>query len=230
MWKTGNSRIDDSTAPWVVASDECGLGSWAGPLYVTAVALPREWTDSRVTDSKDLTPKQREAIHDEFEMKCLNSIVIVNSWEIDKVGMRKALLDAHGKALRMTLQAVRQKWSGDVLIVVDGNMPAPPGVSEAISLPKADSLVPACSLASIIGKVAHDRHMAELAKTYPGYGFSRNQGYGTPEHKEGLRKLGPCEIHRKSYSPIKKALKAMENPEEDLFESIGALIDSDDMV
>jgi ribonuclease HII len=204
---TGNPLIDDSTAPVVVASDECGYGCWAGPLYVTAVAVPSKWSDPRVKDSKKLSEKQREALHDEFHLKVVNAIHIVQPEEIYRVGVYKALIDAHGKALLMVLKRVTKPS----LVIMDGTLPAPQGVPQAISLPKADSLVPACALASIIGKVERDRIMVELAKTYPGYGFARHKGYGTAEHMEALGRLGPCEIHRKSYAPVAKALQAREH-------------------
>jgi ribonuclease HII len=190
---------------------------------VCAVALPRDWEDSRVKDSKKLSERQREALHDEFLMKCPNAIHVVQPSEIDEVGVYRALIDAHGKALKMVLQTVRQKWSGDVLIVMDGTLPTPPGVSDAISLPKADNLVPACALASIIGKVYRDRIMVELAKKYEGYGLARHKGYGTAEHMAALTKLGPCEIHRKSYAPVARAIKEREAPARNIFDLIDAL-------
>ena len=59
------------------------------------------------------------------------------------------------------------------------------------------------SAASIVAKVERDRMMNEFDKIYPQYGFAKNKGYGTSEHLEALRKYGPCEIHRKSFEPIK---------------------------
>jgi ribonuclease HII len=62
--------------------------------------------------------------------------------------------------------------------------------------------------ASIVAKVARDRHMTERDHRFTGYGFSRNKGYGTPEHLQALRKLGPCEIHRRSFAPVREMFAA----------------------
>ena len=83
------------------------------------------------------------------------------------------------------------------------------GGGQALSLPKADSLISAVSAASILGKVAHDHHMVKMNEKYPGYGFHNNKGYGgNPEHDDGLKKLGICAIHRRSYGPIARLVEA----------------------
>ena len=95
---------------------------------------------------------------------------------------------------------------------MDGNLPVP----DAISLPKADNLVPACSLASIIAKVTRDRIMVELDKLYPEWGFKQHKGYGVPEHQKALDKFGVCPAHRRSYGPVRQALRYEADSEEAL--------------
>ncbi len=111
------------------------------------------------------------------------------------------------------------------LVVVDGIVD--PELEKGLTyaprvfcLPKADSLVPAVALASIIAKVTRDRMMVEWDKKYPGYGFAHNSGYGTPEHQEALGKLGPCPIHRTQYAPVHRAMTEMRSPERALFEAL----------
>lgn len=212
---TGNSTIDDSTADWVVGSDEVGFGSWAGPLLVCAVALPRGFNEPGIGDSKKLSESQRERVFDRFTRSTpvRHHLVWVQHTAIDQEGVWKALLRAHREALTTVLALVE----GTALRVVDGfpHGTEAIGVPHAIGLPKADMLVPAVSLASIIAKVTRDRHMRVLAGQYPGYGFESHRGYGTPEHQRALREKGPCEIHRKSYAPIKNAINEQE--EDDLF-------------
>jgi ribonuclease HII len=70
-----------------------------------------------------------------------------------------------------------------------------------------DKLVKSISAASIVAKVTRDRMMKEFAVEYPGYGFEKHMGYGTKMHMEALIQYGPCKIHRKSFAPVKKALK-----------------------
>jgi ribonuclease HII len=212
---TGNSAIDHSTADWVVGSDEVGYGAWAGPLVVCAVALPRGFNEPGIGDSKKLSEIQRGRVFDRFTKSTpvRHHLVWVHHQAIDQEGVWKALLRAHREALTTVLAQV----AGSTLRVVDGfpNGTDGIGVPGAIGLPKADMLVPAVSLASIIAKVTRDRHMHELAGQYPGYGFASHKGYGTPEHQRALQEKGPCEIHRKSYAPIKNA--TFEQEEDPLF-------------
>ncbi len=212
---TGNATIDHSTADWVVGSDEVGYGSWAGPLLVCAVALPRGFNEPGIGDSKKLSEKQREQAFDRFTRATpvRHHLVWVHHQDIDREGVWKALLRAHREALTTVLAQVE----GSTLRVIDGfpHGTEAIGVPHAVGLPKGDQLVPAVSLASIIAKVTRDRHMRVLAGQYPGYGFSRHMGYGTPEHQRALRELGPCEIHRKSYAPIKNA--TIDQEEDPLF-------------
>jgi len=204
MKLTGNVEIDTSTAEWVVGSDEVGFGSWAGPLIICAAALPRTWSGTGLGDSKKLSEKQRRKAFERWtlETPALHHLVSVSPERIDELGVYEALILAHRKALETVLTKVQ----GTVLIVVDGFKDGTKriGVPGSIGLPKADNLVPAVSLASILAKVTRDELMARAAKEYPGYGFSRNVGYGTPEHQEALAKLGPCALHRRSYAPIAK--------------------------
>lgn len=203
---TGIPEIDNARATCIVGSDECGYGSLAGPLVVCAVATPCDWPgEPDVMDSKDLKSRlRREAVYerhfkpDGFPM----NLVVVEPEEIDAKGVRNALKEAHRKAVEGTFW----RLAYPPIIVVDGNMDC--GIEGAHYLPKADSLVPAVSLASIIGKVTHDRIMVELDKKYPGYGFAQHVGYDTPQHREALNRLGPCPVHRRSYSPVRHAAEA----------------------
>lgn len=199
----------------VVGSDECGLGSWCGPLVVCAVAAPITWPgDPMVKDSKKLSPVQRKAVYDKYWLddRFVISPVIVDSDEIDNIGIKTALVQAHKKAIEGTYWRLVY----EPLVIVDGIVD--PGVPGCICLPKADDLVPVVSLASCIGKHIHDTKMAEYDKMYPGYGLSKNSGYGTAGHRSALAKLGPCPIHRKSYAPIAKLLEETET--HDLFREV----------
>jgi ribonuclease HII len=93
-------------------------------------------------------------------------------------------------------------------MVVDGlQYEGPHIVPGAIGLPRGDQLVPACSMASILAKVTRDRMMVEVDKLYPGYGFADHKGYLCKKHQDALYALGPCPIHRRSYSPIKEMVR-----------------------
>lgn len=190
----------DATYDYVCGSDECGYGSWAGPLTVCAVVVSRLWVPpTGLTDSKALSPAARERLYAPLINGTIHCVVNVDSEEIDRLGVGVVLLMAHQRAIRGALQAHKDLGCvGKTLVIVDGNLDIP----GAVSLPKADLLIPAVSAASVIGKVQRDRYMADMDALYPGYGFKTGCGYGTKQHQEGLKRLGICPIHRKSYSPI----------------------------
>lgn len=215
--QTGVPEIDDSTSAYIIGSDECGYGAWAGDLIVCAAIISRNWSmSSEVTDSKKLKPKTRQDLAKRILKVALINIIKVSPEEIDEQGVYKALIGAHHRAI----EGVREKHDkegcvGTILTVVDGTL----AIEGAINLPKADLLVPAVSAASIVGKVFRDLQMVKLAKEYPGYEFQRHKGYGTQIHQAALTKLGPCAIHRKSYAPIARLLEPeTQQPEIDLGE------------
>jgi ribonuclease HII len=205
-------------ADYIVGSDECGYGSWAGPLVVCAVVVSKDWPLAHlVKDSKEFKGKNKEAQRESVAKQILPAVtyalVSATPAEIDEAGVYKLLPVLHGRAI----DAVITKHEADGVIgtnvvIVDGTMKVGyGGGKQALSLPEADGLIAAVSAASIIGKVARDRAMIKLAKEHPGYGFERNKGYGgNPEHDAGLKQLGPCVIHRKSYGPIRDLLKKEE--------------------
>ena len=94
-------------------------------------------------------------------------------------------------------------------MLVDGNR-CPEFGCEALAVVGGDGSVPAIGAASILAKVARDRHMAVLDEAYPGYEFGRHKGYPTAAHLAALRRLGPCPEHRMSFRPVREALVACE--------------------
>jgi ribonuclease HII len=184
----------------IIGSDECGYGSWAGPLFVCAFIAPTDWSMPGVADSKTLSPARRETLAKQLDPGSA-CIMQVSSAEIDRWGVAVCLLEAHTVAI----ETLRARWGVPARIIVDGNLRLP-RLPDAEALPKADSLIPAVSAASIMGKVAHDARMRELATQYPGYGFDTHMGYGTPAHLAALQKLGVTPEHRRSYSAVRNLL------------------------
>ncbi len=199
---------------YIVGSDEVGYGAWAGPLTVCAVLVSRDWPGaSLVRDSKALTPARRESIFKKVTPTVVWELINVDSEEIDKHGVYNVLLQAHQRAIQGAIAKHEALGCvGKTVAIVDGNLDIP----GAISLPKADALVPAVSAASILAKVTRDRHMTEMNTKYPGYSFAQHYGYGVPAHVEALQKLGVCPIHRRSYAPIAELIRdqAPEEPRE----------------
>lgn len=182
---------------FISGSDEAGYGAWAGPLCVAAVRVPVGWVPPLgLGDSKKLGWAQRETLLLALsrDPQVVSKVLLVPSSVIDRQGVFNCLKQAH-ESLHEELS-----WGFEgVRCVADGNLQLQGGIE---SLPKADSTIPAVSAASIFAKVTRDREMVRLSQQYPGYGFERHKGYGVPAHEMALQKLGPCGIHRMSYTPI----------------------------
>jgi ribonuclease HII len=195
-----------NTHKYICGSDEVGYGAWAGPLVVCAAVASQRFgmVLSELTDSKKLTATQREDLYRVLVKTIIYTIVRIEPEEIDNQGLGKAWKKAHITAIQEALKAHKNKGHEEVpFVIIDGNRP----VLGAIALPKADLLIPAVSMASIIAKVYRDHIMYEMDEKYPGYGFKNHVGYGTPEHQTTLKKLGVTPIHRKSYAPIAALIK-----------------------
>lgn len=179
----------------VAGVDEVGRGALAGPLYACAVILPSHVQIDGLKDSKLLTRMARTRIAAEVRHVALAiSIVRVLPGSIDKKGLHKANL----WALR---QAVVRLDPEPGYVLADGfrlkRLRIP-----ALAVKKGDRVCASVAAASVVAKVARDEAMHRLAKRYPGYGFERNVGYGTSEHWDALRKLGPSPVHRLSFQGV----------------------------
>jgi ribonuclease HII len=186
--------------------DEAGRGPWAGPVVAAAVVLPRRGRPKRLADSKVLTPEAREALAIEIRACSIVAVGMASVEEIDAINILHA---AH--------LAMRRAFDGldpaPVAALVDGHIgPDLPCPVEFIV--DGDAIAPTISAASIIAKVERDRMMTELCALYPGYGFSKHKGYGTPEHRDALVRLGPCPIHRRSFKRVREALASALAPSE----------------
>jgi ribonuclease HII len=182
----------------IAGVDEAGRGPLAGPVYAAACILPEGVFFPGIDDSKRLKAEQRDHL---FELltthpDVLYAIAFADEKLIDKLNI-----------LRATFFAVREaltKLSGSFdIVLMDGSYLPKPFPWPARAIVKGDALVPSISAASILAKVARDRFMKTAAKKYPGYGFERHFGYAVPEHYEAIEKLGPCDLHRKSFAPFK---------------------------
>ena len=182
--------------------DEAGRGPLAGPVVAAAVILPRRGRPKGLDDSKQLTSEQREELALAIRKIGIIAIGVATVEEIDQHN----ILRASHLAMRRAFDALTEI---PVAAIVDGNM-APDLPCPVECVIDGDVIVPIVSAASIITKVERDRLMIELCARYPGYGFSKHKGYGTPEHQAALATLGPCAIHRRSFKPVQDALARME--------------------
>ena len=184
----------------IVGVDEAGRGPLAGSVVAAAVILCPEGITG-LNDSKKLTEKRRIALEAEIKARCRWAIGVVDVAEIDRINIFAATM------LAMTL-AVDALGIEPKEVLIDGNMTPQGRVAgwrwPARAIVGGDALEPCISAASIIAKQARDAMMVEACAAYPGYGFSKHKGYGTAEHLAALRLLGPCSIHRRSFSPVRQ--------------------------
>lgn len=181
----------------IAGVDEAGRGPLAGPVAVAAVILDPTRPIAGLDDSKRLSEARREALYPQIvECALAWRIEFVEADEIDRLNILQATLTG----MRRAVAALRP---AAVLARIDGNkvpkdMPCP-----AEALIGGDAIEPAIMAASILAKVARDRHMCGLHAQWPQYGFDLHKGYPTPGHLAALAEHGPCPQHRRSFAPVR---------------------------
>jgi ribonuclease HII len=178
--------------------DEAGRGPWAGPVVAAAVILDPNDIPLGVADSKTLDAVARELL---FPRIMATARVAVGIASVDRID-RDNILNA---TLWAMAQAVTQLPTPPRLALIDGNK-APRLSCQTRTLVKGDARCLSIAAASIIAKVTRDRLMVETSRAYPGYGFENHKGYGTPEHRSAIDRLGVTDIHRRSFKPVQLAL------------------------
>ncbi len=187
----------------IAGVDEAGRGPWAGPVVAGAVILNEVdlplYLREQLNDSKKLSPRKREKLFALLPDCADIGVGVSDVTEIDQIN----ILQASFRAMERALAKLQPPPD---YVLVDGNkMSALPYAAESVV--KGDNRSLSIAAASIVAKVTRDRIMAGLADQYPGYGWERNAGYGTAEHKAALTCLGVTDQHRKSFSPIRKMLR-----------------------
>lgn len=176
----------------IAGMDEVGRGPLAGPVCVAAVIMPLDDIIEGVDDSKKLSEKKRNELFELIKEKAVSyHIEMVDEVTIDKINileatklcMKKA---AEGLAVRPDVVLV------DAISKLDTDL-------NLRGIIKGDALSYSIGCASILAKVTRDRLMEQLGREYPEYKFEKNKGYGTKEHIEALKEIGPCVYHRLSF-------------------------------
>jgi ribonuclease HII len=183
----------------VCGVDEAGRGPWAGPVSAGAVILNPKKVPKGLDDSKKLSAKTRETL--EVEIKATALAWGVGFASVEEIASLN-ILHATGLAMHRAIEALAVR---PTFALVDGNyrFKLPCEVKTVVG---GDGKSKSIAAASILAKVARDRLMVEMDARYPGYGFASHKGYRAPIHAEGLLALGPCEIHRMAWGPVKLAL------------------------
>ena len=172
--------------------DEAGRGPLAGPVVAACVILNPEDPVLGVNDSKKLSPKRRSELKKQIEEKALAyGIGIVDEKTIDEIN----ILEATKLAMKTAVE--NMKIQPDYLLIDALTLPDLSIPQEGII--KGDVLSVSIAAASILAKETRDELMIQLDAQYPGYGFAKHKGYGTPQHISALKSMGPLPIHRKSF-------------------------------
>jgi ribonuclease HII len=181
----------------IVGVDEVGRGCLFGDVVAAAVVLPKDLILPELTDSKRLSAAKRQKLFEIITTKCMWNIAKVSPKIIDEINILQATM----LAMKTAVQGLHIAYD---TVLVDGN--CCPDVSRCQAIIKGDATHPEISAASIVAKVVRDNDMIAIAKKYPYYGFEKHKGYGTKQHMLALQKFGVLPEHRKSFSPVNKAL------------------------
>lgn len=190
-------QLEDLGIKYIAGVDEVGRGPLAGPVVVAAVILPLNLRIKGINDSKKLSLKKRNELYKII----LNEALAVNVSFIDERVIDEInIYEATKKGMLEAISGLKIKPEH---VLIDA-MPLREFAIAHTSIIHGDALSASIGAASIIAKVTRDEYMDKMDIKYPNYGFKHHKGYCTKEHLEALEKYGPCEIHRKSFAPVKK--------------------------
>jgi ribonuclease HII len=187
----------------VAGIDEAGRGPLAGPVVVAAVVFPPTGRTpiNGLADSKQLAPDRREELYHRIVERALAyKVVFVDVDEIDRINIFHATMAGMRRALEGVLHVAE-------LARIDGNALPKQLPCRAEAIVGGDASDRAIMAASILAKVSRDRHMVEMHRQWPQYGFADHKGYSTPDHLAALRLHGPCPLHRRSFTPVRESLQ-----------------------
>ena len=193
----------DYTGQLLAGVDEVGRGPLAGDVVTAAVILDPLQPIDGLGDSKKISGKRREELYTEI---CAKALV----WNIGRATV--AEIDRYN-ILQATMMAMYRAVAGLSIqpeyVAVDGNK-MPKWSYRGETVVKGDARVAEIGAASIIAKVTRDREMIAFDNTYPGYGFAGHKGYATQQHTDALKLLGPTDIHRRSFEPVKSMTESVQ--------------------
>ena len=184
--------------------DEAGCAPLAGPVVAAAVVLDREKFPRGIDDSKKLDLDTREAIYGRLQKVARIGVGMASVEEIDQINIYWARMLAMSRAVEAL--GFEPAW-----VLVDGNA-TPRWQRPSKAVIAGDAKCRSIAAASIVAKVTRDRIMADHARDYPGYGWERNRGYPTPDHRRALRQLGPTPLHRRSFGLVRAMLAEAAQP------------------
>jgi ribonuclease HII len=178
--------------------DEAGCAPLAGPVVAAAVILNRSSFPRGIDDSKKLPLPKREALYARITKAATWGVGMASVEEIDTINIYWARMLAMSRAVEAL--GLEPAW-----VLVDGNA-TPRWQRPSKAIVGGDAKCRSIAAASIVAKVTRDRLMADLARDHPGYGWERNRGYPTPDHRRALRELGTTPHHRRSFGLVREMI------------------------
>ncbi len=194
IFAPGVRSIEQEARCTIVGIDEAGRGALAGPVVAAACVLPdAEHYPVLITDSKQMTPAEREESFTWLIKHCVYGVGLTDAPTIDRIG----IVASTELAMQQAVAAIAKTHS-ELYLLVDGRdgfwFDWPHS-----NIIRGDELEPCIGAASIIAKVTRDHLMVEAAKAFANYGFEKHKGYGAPLHLTAIRKHGPSEFHRRTF-------------------------------
>ncbi len=179
--------------------DEAGRGPLAGPVFAAAVVLDPARPVAGLADSKVLSEKRRAALARAVKERALAwAVAFATVEEVDRLNILRAALLAMRRAVERLAVSPAEVW-------VDG-LHCPEIAYPVRALVRGDATVASISAASILAKTGRDAEMLRLHRQFPQYGFDRHKGYPTPGHLDALHRHGVCEVHRRTFAPVRELL------------------------
>ena len=174
--------------------DEAGRGCLAGPVFAAAVILPKKFRHPVLNDSKKLTAKQRVELRDEIMEKSVSwAVAYLDNTEIDRINILRASI----KAMHLAIDQLKKRPE---FLLIDGNRFFPYADIDYKTIIKGDGLYYSIAAASVLAKTFRDEYMSKIHEEYPIYGWNKNMGYPTPEHRTAIQKYGITPYHRRSFN------------------------------
>ncbi|WP_438945526.1 ribonuclease HII [Sediminibacterium sp.] len=181
--------------------DEAGRGCYAGPVFAAAVILPAHFKHPLLNDSKQVGAKQRLILKEVIEANALAwSVASIDAEEIDRINILKASF----KAMHMAIDQLKIRPE---FLLIDGNRFMPYNKTPHLCIVKGDGKYASIAAASILAKTYRDAYMEKIHQQFPQYGWKKNKGYGTLEHRMAIESNGLCVHHRKSFNISPKQLE-----------------------
>lgn len=189
--------------------DEAGRGCLAGPVFASAVILPKDFFHPLLNDSKQLTEEERNMLRPVIEQQAISyAVASLCNKKIDKYNILKASF----KTMHI---AIKQLEPQPGLLLIDGNRFTRFKKIPHQCIIQGDGLYASIAAASVLAKTYRDDYMKELHHKFPRYNWAQNKGYATREHQEALDQYGPCRYHRNSFRLSYNSFEILEELPQD---------------